>query len=162
MSVFKSQFSRAIIAHKSDNADIAVPYSFVDTGTNTTSTSLKLISSSTTFVSDNVRAGDVVHNDTDGTAATVLNVDSQTQLTLNANIFTATGKTFSVYGMSPQSGIANEGCNLYIGGAGNVSVVTIGGDIVTFLSVPVGTILPIQIVQLRATGTTATNVLALW
>lgn len=162
MSVFKSQFSRAIIAHKSDNADIAVPYSFVDTGTNTTSTSLKLISSSATFISDNVRSGDVVHNDTDGTAATVISVDSETQLTLNANIFTATGKIFTVYGMSPQSGIGNEGCNLYVGGAGNVSVVTIGGDIVTFFAVPVGTVLPIQVIRLRATGTTATNVLALW
>ena len=64
--------------------------------------------------------------------------------------------------MSPQSGQGNPGCYLYVGGAGNVSVVTIGNDIATFFGVPAGTTLPIQVVKLRATSTTATNVIALW
>ena len=64
--------------------------------------------------------------------------------------------------MSSQAGIGNTGCNLYIGGAGDVSVITIGGDIATFFGVPVGTTLPIQVVRLRATSTSATNVIALW
>jgi hypothetical protein len=162
MSVFKSQFSRAIRAHKSDNADIAVPTTFIVAGVNTTATAFKLISSAATFITNNVKTGDVIHNDTDETSATVLTVDSQTQLTLNADIFTATAKSYAVYGMSPQSGMGNEGCNLYVGGAGNVSVVTIGGDIATFFAVPAGIVLPIQVVRLRATSTTATNVMGLW
>jgi hypothetical protein len=162
MSVFKSEFSRAVRAHKSDNTDIVNPNTYISTGTNTTATALKLISSTGNFITNSVRTGDIVHNDTDETTATVVSVDSQTQLTLNADIFTVTGKTYTVYGMSPQSGIGNEGCNLYVGGAGNVSVVTIGGDIATFFAVPVGTVLPIQVVRLRATSTTATNVMALF
>jgi hypothetical protein len=51
---------------------------------------------------------------------------------------------------------------LYVGGTGNVSIVTIGGDIITFNGVPAGTTLPIQVVKLRSTGTTATLVNALW
>jgi len=161
MSVFKTTFSRAIRTHKSDNADIAYP-NLITSGTNTTATALKLIDSAATFITNNIRTGDIVHNDTDETCATVVSVDSETQLTLNANIFTATAKIYAVYTASPQSGLGNPGCFLYVGGAGDVSVVTIGGDIATFLGVPVGTTLPIQVIRLRSTSTTATNVIALW
>jgi len=161
MSVFKTTFTRSLRAHPSDNADIAYP-SVAESGTNTTATSLKLIDSAATFITQNVKTGDVVHNDTDGTAATVVTVDSQTQLTLNADIFTATGKAFIVYAQSPQSGMGNPGCFLYVGGTGSVSVVTIGGDTITFAGVPAGTTLPIQVLKLRSTSTTATLINALW
>lgn len=161
MSVFKTTFSRAIRTHKSDDADIAYP-NLITSGTNTTATALKLISSTATFITNNVQTGDIVHNDTDETAATVVSVDSETQLTLNANIFAATAKVYTVYANSIQSGLSSPGCFLYVGGAGNVSVVTVGGDIATFFGVPVGTTLPIQVVKLRSTSTSATNVIALW
>ena len=161
MSVFKTQFSRALRAHPSDNADIAFP-SVIETGTVTTVTSLKLIDSAGLFITNNVKTGDIVHNDTSGTVATVVSVDSETQLTLNANIFTATAQAYVVYQASPQTGLGNPGCNLYVGGTGNVSVITIGGDQITFNGVPAGTTLPIQVLRLRATGTTATLVNALW
>jgi hypothetical protein len=161
MSVFKTTFSRALRAHPSDNADIAYP-SVIEAGTSTSVVTSKLIDSTGLFITNNVKTGDVVHNDTLGTAATVVTVDSETQLTLNANIFTATAQAFVVYNMSSQTSIGNPGCFLYVGGTGNVSVITIGGDTITFNGVPAGTTLPIQVVRLRATGTTATLVNALW
>jgi hypothetical protein len=161
MSVFKSQFSRALRAYPSDNADIAVPYQIAG-GSNTTATAFKLINSAALYITKNVKTGDVVHNDTAGTAATVVSVDSETQITLNANIFTSTAQAYAVYAMSPQTSIGNTGCFLYVGGTGNVSVITIGGDQITFNGVPAGTTLPIQVIKLRATGTTATQVNALW
>jgi len=161
MSVFKTTFTRSLRAHPSDNADIAYPNQIAG-GTNTTSTAFKLINSAALYVTKNVKTGDVVHNDTAGTAATVVSVDSETQLTLNANIFTSTGQAYAVYAMSSQTSMGNPGCFLYVGGTGNVSVVTIGGDIITFNGVPAGTTLPIQVVKLRSTGTTATLVNALW
>lgn len=162
MSVFKSQFSRAIRAHKSDSAVIANPNTFISTGTNTSAVAFKLIDSAATFITKNVYPGDVVHNDTTELSATVVTVDSETQLTLNADIFLAAGNTYTAYGMSSQAGMGATGCNLYVGGAGNISVVTIGGDIATFFAVPVGTVLPVQVRQLRSTSTTATNVMGLW
>jgi hypothetical protein len=51
---------------------------------------------------------------------------------------------------------------LYVGGAGNVAVTTINGQVVTFTAVPVGTILPIRGTKVMATNTTATFILALW
>ena len=162
MSLFKTTFSRALRAHPSDNADIAFPGLFNSTGTNTTATAFKLINSAANFITNPVYPGDVVHNDTGSTAATVLSVDSATQLTLNADIFTLTAQTYTIYSMSSQAGLGNTGCFLYIGGTGNVSVITIGGDQLTFAGVPAGTTLPIQVRKLRATNTTATLINALW
>lgn len=161
MSVFKTTFSRALRAYPSDNANIAYP-AVVTSGTNTSAVAFKLVSSAATFVTNNVATGDVVHNDTAGTAATVVSVDSETQLTLNADIFTTTAQAYVVYQMSSQTSIGNTGCFLYVGGTGSVSVVTIGGDTQTFAGVPAGTTLPIQVLKLRATGTTATLINALW
>lgn len=54
---------------------------------------------------------------------------------------------------------------LYIGGAGNVAVVMAGeGNLnvsVTFTAPPVGTILPLAVKKVMATGTTATLIVAL-
>lgn len=52
-------------------------------------------------------------------------------------------------------------CAIYVGGAGNVAVETEAGDQVTFTAPPVGTILPIRVRKVRATGTTATLLIGL-
>lgn len=161
MSVFKTTFSRALRVNPSDNADIPYP-NLIETGTVTTVTSLKLIDSTGLFITNNIKTGDVVYNDTLLTSATVVSVDSETQLTLNSNIFTVTTQVYNIYSMSPQTSMGNPGCFLYVGGAGNVSVLTIGGDQLIFNGVPAGTTLPVQVLRLRSTGTTATLINALW
>jgi hypothetical protein len=161
MSVFKTTFTRSLRAHPSDNANIGYP-NVIEVGTSTSVVASKLVDSTGLFITNNVKTGDVVHNDTLGTAATVVTVDSETQLTLNADIFTATAQVFNVYAMSPQTSMGNPGCFLYVGGTGNVSVITIGGDTITFNGVPAGTTLPIQVLKLRSTSTTATLINALW
>eukprot|EP01047_Picozoa_sp_COSAG01_P022406 COSAG01_NODE_1329_length_10704_cov_34.202074_9_plen_157_part_00 len=79
------------------------------------------------------------------------------ELTLNipATAFPATSK-FNAYGGN------NNGCLLYVGGAGNLEVKTAGGDKVTFSNVAEGFVLPVNVIQVFATGTTATNIVALW
>jgi len=51
---------------------------------------------------------------------------------------------------------------IYVGGAGNVAIVTPQGDTVTFVAVPAGSILPVRAKQIRSTNTTATNIVALY
>jgi hypothetical protein len=46
---------------------------------------------------------------------------------------------------------------LYVGGAGDVAVKGADGVSATFPGVPAGVILPLKIVQVLSTGTTATN-----
>lgn len=50
---------------------------------------------------------------------------------------------------------------LYIGGAGNLAVVMANDDSVTFVSVPVGRF-DIRVSRILATGTTATNIVAVY
>jgi hypothetical protein len=51
---------------------------------------------------------------------------------------------------------------IYVGSGGNVSVITEGGDTVTFSNVPAGTTLVIRVTRIRATSTTATNIVRMW
>lgn len=52
---------------------------------------------------------------------------------------------------------------VYVGGAGAVAAVMAGdGAVVTFAAVPVGTVLPISVSRINSTGTTATNLVAIY
>lgn len=50
---------------------------------------------------------------------------------------------------------------IYVGSAGGNIVAIINGTAITFVAVPIG-ILPIQASRINATGTTSTNLVALW
>ena len=50
---------------------------------------------------------------------------------------------------------------LYVGGTGDVDVTAGDGVAVTFPSVPAGMIIPMRIIQVLSTGTTATNMVGL-
>jgi len=60
-----------------------------------------------------------------------------------------------------EDSLPEVGCLLYIGGAGNVKVLTTGNDEVTFAAVQPG-FFPVQVIRVYATGTTATNIIGLW
>jgi hypothetical protein len=49
---------------------------------------------------------------------------------------------------------------LYIGGDGDVSIVTLAGSVVTFQSVLAPFVLPQRCTRVRSTGTTATKIVA--
>lgn len=58
--------------------------------------------------------------------------------------------------------LTNVSRMLWVGGAGAMSVVLADGTTLLFSGIPAGTMLPIQAKQVRATGTTATLILALY
>ena len=51
---------------------------------------------------------------------------------------------------------------LYVGGAGDVAVVDLSGNSVTLVGALAGSVLPVRVVQLLATGTSATSVVAIY
>ena len=57
--------------------------------------------------------------------------------------------------------IQNEGCVLYIGTSGDIKVTTVAGNDVTFVAHPAG-YMPVQVKRVWATGTSASDILALW
>lgn len=64
--------------------------------------------------------------------------------------------------VTPSDTAENYGSAIYIGGTGTVAVVTEGGDSVTFTAIPAGTTFVLRVKQVKATGTTATNIVRLW
>jgi len=56
----------------------------------------------------------------------------------------------------------NNGCVLYVGTGGDLRVLTAGGDDVTFTAFPSGGFLPVQVIRVFSTNTTAAGVIALW
>ena len=162
MPNLKLQVGRSLAVIPSPNTNIPMPNVIV-TSTATTTTANKLVDSTKNFSSLgtnplNVQVGDIVYNTTGSTAATVTNVDSATQLSLNANIMTATN-AYTLYSGTNTAG-STEPCVLYIGTSGNIKVVTAGGDEVTFVGV--SGFFPVQVIRVLSAGTTATNIVALW
>jgi hypothetical protein len=70
--------------------------------------------------------------------------------------------TTNIPSVSTEDGSGNNGCVLYVGGYGDIRVLTVGGDDVTFVGVNGGTFFPIQVLRVFATGTTAIDIIALW
>ncbi len=70
--------------------------------------------------------------------------------------------TATIPSISSQDGKGNNGCVLYVGVAGDVKVTTAGGDDVVFTGILAGSFIPVQVLKVFDTGTSATNIVALW
>ncbi len=51
---------------------------------------------------------------------------------------------------------------IWVGGAGNVSALLSNGDTVILIGVLAGTLLPLRATKITTSGTSATNMVALW
>ena len=164
MANARIQPSRALTVIKSDDADIPYP-AVADTGVDDTApVGNQLIDSTKDFVALNIYAGNIVYNLITGAAATIISYPLPTSpdtLELNAAIFTGAGDEYIIYQSSPVAGGQNTGCVLYVGTGGDVTVTTAGGDIVTFVAVQNGSFLPVQVLKVWDSGTSA-DILALW
>lgn len=145
MSVFKTTFSRALNIEASEHANIPYP-NLITEALNSTDGTTTLTDAAATFITNNVKQGDIVI-DTDGLRVTVIEVVSETELELNSVI----GTVCKIYQASSQTGLGNQGCYIYNGTAeNNISVTTIGGDDVVFQNVPVGIVLPVQVLNVSS------------
>ena len=51
---------------------------------------------------------------------------------------------------------------LYVGTTGNVKVDTVGGETVTYPSIPAGAFIPVLVKKIYTSGTTASNLILMW
>lgn len=157
MAYQKLQTSVGLNIVSTDNADIP-SVGVVETGTNSTTVANALEDLSATFVTNGVQVGDVVYNNVTLQVATITKVIDNTRLLLNANIFLSTAESYTIYA---QSQVKNAAV-LFIGVGGTLRVITAGGQDITFNAILGGTFLPVQVLKVFKTGTTATNLIALW
>jgi hypothetical protein len=163
MPNLKLQVSRALSVIPSANTNIPMPNVIV-TSTATATTANKLVDSTKNFSSVganplNVQVGDTVYNNTFPSGATVTNVDSATQLSLNSNIIASTD-AYTLYSGTNTTGSV-EPCVLYVGTGGDLNVTTAGGDVVDFVGIASGTFLPVQVIRVNSV-VTAADIIALW
>ena len=147
----------------SDNTNIIYPSLAVE-GTTSVPVANQLTAAASDFEAEGIFAGDIVVNSTTGLKATVLSVVDKLILNLNTDIFLVQGEAFKVYNASAFKNYqdANNGCVLYIGTSGDLTLDTITGDEkVVFKSVPVG-FFPVQVKKIWSTGTAAKDIVALW
>jgi len=155
MAYQKLQASRALAVIPSDTVNIPNPAMLAISSTTTGASAGKLIDAAGDFVNKGVKIGDIVYSGTT-VAATVTAVDSATQLSVSTAVATATA--YKLY----SNDAPNNGCVLYVGGAGDVELITAGGDDLIFTGVLAGSFIPVQITRVKATSTTATGIIALW
>ena len=120
-----------------------------------------LTDSAATFISDGVQPGDVAYNvSTAFAGGRVLAINSETQIVVAGVIASAAGTQFTILKGS------NEPAVLYVGTTPStnvkIKVRTSGGDDITLHNPPEGSFLPVQVKRVFLTGTTATDVLALF
>jgi len=116
-----------------------------------------LVDSSATYITDGVTPGDLVVN-TSSTpkVSRVISVDSETQITVKTTSQFSIGDIIEIWTQSTEPAV------LYIGGAGNVNVTTMGGDTVLLSGISAGSFLPVQVKGISTTNTTATGIIALF
>jgi hypothetical protein len=156
MAYQKLQASRALVVYTSDTIDIPNPAGAGISSTTTGAAAGKLIDTTQDFIAAGVKRGDIIYS-VGPIVATVTAVDSATQL----SVTTAVGPS-RAYTLYNTPDIPNNGAVLYVGDAGDVDVITAGGDEVTFTSVLAGSFIPVQVTRVKDTLTTASGIIALW
>ena len=158
MAYQKLQVGLGVNVIPSDTINIPNVAGPTQSGTTTSAVTKSLVDST---VSGKVNAftnnlvGYIVYNTSDNTIATVTSFIDDKTLGLSADIM-ATGEGYTLYADD------NPGCVLYVGGAGNLRVLTSSGSDITFTGVLAGSFIPVQVKRVFATSNTAASILALW
>lgn len=159
MSVFKSQFTRALKVIPSNYCNIPSPSGFIVHSVATDNCSGNLMTdNSVDFISLNVQPGDIVYCYPSDFAATVVSVVDSYTLELN-NCGISSGDGYDLY-QGPVSGLGNTGAYLISDIDTTATIVTIGGDEVVIKLTP-NVNCGLQILKV-VTVTGGANITALW
>lgn len=151
------QGSVALQILPSDTIDIPNYSEKIIESTVTSVSADELVDSNADFISSGIEVGYIVYNLTQGTIATVTQVDDANTLSLSADIFDTVSDAFAVFESNP-----NDGALIYVGTGGDVRVQLLGGGDVLLKNVNSGQFLPLKVTRVFATNTTATDLVAIW
>lgn len=160
MKFLKTHYGRAINVIPSDTVNIPNPAGLGETGVNDGISEYKLYNSSANFTTNLL--GAIVVNTTDGNIANVVGFEDSSTLVLDADIFPSGSQSYAIYNSDN-----NQGCAIYIQASspGNLTVLTVGGDIITFRKCgarEASSILPVNVLRVFSTDTDLSELIALW
>ena len=88
-------------------------------------------------------------------------VDTWAQMQNAPGVVTAAAESAVVVTPSDTVDLTNASRGIYVGGTGTLTAIMLDGTTCLFSGIPAGTILPIRATRVKATGTTATLIVAL-
>lgn len=163
MAYQKLQVGLAAPVITSDTIDIPLPSSENISGETTSTTASKLNDTNVDFNAiQGLHDGAIVVNVDDQTIATVTAIDSDHVLSLSVDIFGGPSPENYIIYLDPD---ANHGVGaiIYIDQDADVKVKTVAGSEVTYEGLKAGTFLPVQVIRVFTTGTTASlKLIANW
>ena len=127
-----------------------------------------LVGNLTNFLDKGIEKGMIVYNFTDNIAYHVLSVDSDTEITLSGGSAGGGSSIFAIYAKP------TIGCTLFVGATGDLTVQMAENNgntnnisapanaEVLYKNIADGSFLPIQVVRVDKTNTTADNIVAMW
>lgn len=151
----KARVVLATILSNADDVDVPNIGIVGPTGTITAETATTVTDNTKDFNALGVKIGMILIGSR-GDKTNIIGVDGDTLTISNQLLASNPGDTYEIFGGN------QNGCVLYVGVAGSVTLITAGGDEVTLQGVPAGTFIPIQTKRVMATGTTASGIIALW
>ena len=160
MKFLKTHYGRAINVIPSDTVNIPNPAGLGMTGTNNDQEINELRDLNNPFTTNLL--GAIVINTTSNKIANVIGFNNPSTLILDENIFPTINDGYAIYNSDN-----NQGCALYIPAQtpGEIKVLTVGGDIITFENcgdANASSILPVNVLKVFSTDTELTDIIALW
>jgi len=163
--MYYNNLQRATSVTPSDTVDLIHPQNYVvvtATGTQTAGATYRFTISQADY-EDKISAGDLLVEGGD-TLARILSLtwNSPTEVDITFDAAFGASSSFSFYSDPPALENVQHGAVLYVGTGGAVAVETIGGDDVIFTNVANGTFIYVECKKVKATGTGASGILAIW
>jgi hypothetical protein len=150
----------AIRVIPSDSINIPKPGSVV--GGNSSTNGTTLTDATALFKSNFISGGDVVYVGSE--IHEILSVDSDTVITLKTAVVAAAPYAYKIFkGNGGDLKQGYDGYSLFVGTTGDVVVLTPGAgqDEVTLVNIANASFIPLQVIRVLNTGTTATDIIAL-
>tara|TARA_B100000530_G_scaffold268342_1_gene180951 strand:+ start:650 stop:1165 length:516 start_codon:yes stop_codon:yes gene_type:complete len=167
-----NQPTQALNVIPSDTINIPEPDAYI-TGNNSAGTGTTITDASANFLgvsnpantgySNRVTVGDVIIHEAAGpvlTLLTVVSIIDNNNIQVSASI---TGGRYQIYRANRGDvNLNKEGFSLFVGGAGNISVIPASSDQTVVLeNIPDSSFIPLQVKRVNQSGTTATKIIAL-
>lgn len=169
MAYQKLQVSEALAVIPSNYVAIPDPSTKILSGTADFSVAGVLTDVGTTFLTDGIQIMSpgpaIIYNLTDSVAYYVLNITDNLNLSISNFGAGNAAANYVIYNA------ATVGCVLFAGGAGDLKLVMAannagptwsGVSSVLFKGIAAGAFLPTQVIGVASSGTTATDIIALW
>ena len=154
MSNQSMQLTRASNVFPSDTVNIPYPNVVLESATSGSGDS-SLVDATVDFLELGIKIGDSVYDPDNLLWGTVTSV-SQNELGMSDSTFDSAGVNYWIYQGE------NRGCVLYVGTGGRLTVLTAGETTIELAGVQDGTFVPIKVLRVLASGTSCTDIIALW